>query len=90
MREITLNGKYMKNIPGLHKYLQSELILPDGKGHNLDSLWDCLVEIDFPTHITLVHASEMLDEIYEYGEELVQLFYDVCIENEKLTFTMDL
>ena len=88
MREITLNGKYMTSIPSLHKYLQAELILPEGRGQNLDDLWDCLMTIDFPTHIALVRASAMLDEIYEYGEELVQLFYDICIANKNITFSM--
>ena len=88
MREIMLSGQYMKTPADLHKYIESEMLFPEGSARTMEGLWDELMKIEYPTHITLIHSSAMLDEIYEYGEELVQDFCDTCIENPNLTFTL--
>ncbi len=55
MREITLNGDYLKNPEEAHDYLKEQLELPDYYGKNLDALYDCLTEMD-ETEITIWNA----------------------------------
>ena len=45
MKTVTLALARMQSIRQLHKYLRTELELPDYYGENLDALYDCLTEV---------------------------------------------
>lgn len=48
MKTVTLALARMQSIRQLHKYLRTELELPDYYGENLDALYDCLTEVCEP------------------------------------------
>lgn len=82
MKQIVLDCSRMTGKKALHDYLAQELELPAYYGHNLDALYDCLTEIG-PCHITFLHISE-LKVLGQYGQSLLDVFYDAALENKNL------
>lgn len=84
MKTITLNLNKMTSIPGMHKYLQKALSLPDYYGKNLDALYDCLST--YPEAITVEVPQAIGDSKYlgDYGKQLLLVFQDAAADNEKL------
>ena len=70
-----LDGKLIKKDG--HEYLMEALNLPDYYGKNLDTLYDCLTEID--CDIELINADEV-------DVEILDTFNDAASENEFLNF----
>ena len=56
MKTVTLALARMQSIRQLHKYLRTELELPDYYGENLDALYDCLTEVCEPVILKIPQA----------------------------------
>lgn len=85
MKSVSLDAKKMVEKEKMHDYLAKKFDLPEYYGKNLDALFDCLCEINEPTLIKLKNESA-LDEGTK--ESLIQLFRDVCNENELVKFEL--
>lgn len=84
MKTITLDLNKMTTIPGMHKYLQKALKLPDYYGKNLDALYDCLST--YPEAITVELPQAVGDSKYlgDYGNQLLLVFQDAAEDNPDL------
>lgn len=84
MKTITLDINKMTSIPGMHKYLQRTLRLPDYYGKNLDALYDCLST--YPEALTVEVPEAVGDSKYlgDYGKQLLLVFQDASEDNDNL------
>ena len=85
MKTITLDLKKMTSIPGMHKYLQRVLALPDYYGKNLDALYDCLSTYPEPLTVEVPQAVGESKYLGDYGKQLLQVFQDAAEDNADLT-----
>ena len=85
---IILDGTKMHNINETHKYLSEIMDLPDYYGHNLDALWDMLMEIDKDTEFELINAMNMRISLMGYSERLIDLFMTAEENNSLISFKM--
>ena len=85
MKNVSLDAKKMVEKEKMHDYLAKKFDLPEHYGRNLDALFDCLCEINEPTPIKLKNENA-LDSATK--ESLIQLFHDVCNENELVKFEL--
>lgn len=53
MKEILIDCKGITEKDGLHQLFATALSLPEWCGDNLDALYDCLTDLEEPTHVTL-------------------------------------
>ena len=53
MEEKIIDCTKIKTREDLHRIFRETLSFPDWYGHNLDALYDCLTDIDAPTHLIL-------------------------------------
>lgn len=65
---------------GLHALLARELAFPQWYGNNLDALYDCLTDLEIPTHLTLLHLSQ---------EGFRDTILDAARDNSLLTVTLE-
>ena len=85
MKSVILDAKKMLKKEKMHEYFAKKFDLPEYYGKNLDALFDCLCEINEPTLIKLKNE-KFLDDSAK--ESLIQLFRDVCSENEMVKFEL--
>ena len=85
MKSVILDAKKMLKKEKMHEYFAKKFDLPEYYGRNLDALFDCLCEINEPTLIKLKNE-KFLDDSAK--ESLIQLFRDVCNENEMVKFEL--
>lgn len=85
MKIVILDAKKMLEKEKMHEYFARKFDLPEYYGKNLDALFDCLCEINKPTLIKLKNENALNDSI---KESLIQLFRDVCNENELVKFEL--
>ena len=85
MNSVILDAKKMLKKEKMHEYFVKKFDLPEYYGKNLDALFDCLCEINEPTLIKLKNESALDDGT---KESLIQLFHDVCNENEMVKFEL--
>jgi len=83
MKSVSLDAKKMVEKENMHEYFAKKFDLPEYYGKNLDALFDCLCEINEPTLIKLKNENALDDGT---KESLIQLFRDVCNENELVKF----
>ena len=55
MKEILIDCNGINDKEGLHKLFAASLSLPEWCGDNLDALYDCLTDLEEPTHVTLTN-----------------------------------
>lgn len=89
MNSIILNGEKMITSELCHIYLAEKLDLSEEYASNLDGLWNELMAISEPTSIQIVNTEDLLDNLSDYGDELLQVFEDACSENPDLDITID-
>ena len=65
MKTVTLALARMQSIRQLHKYLRTELELPDYYGENLDALYDCLTEVCEPVILKIPQAVATIIKLLE-------------------------
>lgn len=82
MKEYILDCAMMTDRKEAHRYLASQLQLPEYYGGNLDALNDCLYEL-LPCKITLLNIGA-LSALGEYGETLKSVFFDVSLNTGDL------
>ena len=85
MKSVILDAKKMLEKEKMHEYFAKKFDLSEYYGRNLDALFDCLCEINEPTLIKLKNE-KFLDDSAK--ESLIQLFRDVCNENEMVKFEL--
>ena len=89
MRIIILDGNRMTDKDSLHDYLAHELSLPEYYGQNLDALADCLGEMGSHTHIILANPDSVRSNLGEYGDRLIEVFYESAQRPHGLHFAAD-
>ncbi|WP_459898950.1 barstar family protein [Campylobacter concisus] len=85
MKSVILDAKKMAEKEKMHEYFAKKFDLPEYYGKNLDALYDCLCEINEPTLIKLKNEDALQGGT---KENLIQLFHDVCNENELVKFEL--
>ena len=85
MKSANLDAKRMCEKDKMHDYLAKKFDLPEHYGRNLDALFDCLCEINEPTLIKLKNEDALEASI---KDGLMELFLDVCEENELVKFEL--
>jgi ribonuclease inhibitor len=86
MKNIILDGNKMTSIKQTHKYIKEQFNFPSYYGENLDALWDLLSTISSQTDIELINLNILNENLNEYAENLLDIFYEVSEENNKLSF----
>lgn len=86
MKIVRLNGKKMISIDATHRYLKRMLSFPDYYGNNLDALWDVLSTLSESLLIKLVNRDLLLNNLGQYGCDLIQVFKDADLFNQNLHF----
>ena len=77
-----IDGQYFTDKEQSFTYLQDTLELPPYMGHNLDGLWDVLLDKDY-LEITLINGRLLLDNLGEYGRQFLDLLGDLNFEEDK-------
>lgn len=72
MRRVIIDALDMPDRDAMHLVLKDALNLPPYYGHNLDALWDCLMEIK-PVELYLRHPGLLRDLPNDLGEKLIVL-----------------
>ena len=85
MKSVSLDAKKMLEKEKMHEYFVKKFDLPEYYGKNLDALFDYICEINEPTLIKLKNENALDDGT---KESLIQLFRDVCNENELVKFEL--
>ena len=85
MKIVILDAKKMLEKEKMHEYFAKKFDLPEYYGKNLDALFDCLCEINEPTLIKLKNEDALEASI---KDGLIELFLDVCNENEIVKFEL--
>ncbi|MGY4105548.1 barstar family protein [Ignavigranum ruoffiae] len=75
-----IDGQMMTSREATYEYLIETLQLPDYTGHNLDALWDVLLDLP-DLQITFINARYCLDNLGDYGRDLLDLFGDLNFED---------
>lgn len=88
MNVIILNGNRMSSIKEAHNYIKRKLNFPDYYGGNLDALWDILSTVSKPTSIKLINFHKLRENLGEYSELLLSVFFDADKENDKVSFEL--
>lgn len=77
--EFIIDGQMMENREATYQYLIESLDLPAYTGHNLDALWDVLLDLNH-LQVTFINARYVLDHLGDYGRDLLDLFGDLNFE----------
>ena len=80
MEIIILDGSKMTSKDTAYEYINSTMRFPDYAGKNLDSLHDCLSELNSDVVIVLQGEDEMLENLQEYGEKILKVFRKTALE----------
>lgn len=83
MKSVILNGLYMEEPEHAHQYIKEKLNLPDRYQNNLNTLYDCLNEMQ-NTHIEVFHSTSK----NEYFQEIIQVFKEAGQENDDIIITL--
>ncbi len=86
MKYVVIDGNKINSKEELHEHLSRELTLPEYYGGNLDALFDCLTEIDYPVTFTFEATEELSDELGQYAVNLALVLHDASIANPNIIF----
>ena len=87
---IIIDGKKMTSRRVLHSYLEETLGFPSYYGKNLDALWDLLSTDSRELEILVINFQDLIENLGDYGENLLELLQDVCIENPKIKLEIEM
>lgn len=76
MVKYQLEGRQFFDRERTYDYLIKELHLPAYTGHNLDALWDVLLD-EKNLEIEIIDGRFILDYLGSYGRQLLDLFGDL-------------
>ena len=76
-----LNGLAFTDKEMSFSYLREIFDLPEYTGHNLDALWDVLLDLE-ASDILIYNAREILNQLDDYGLALLNLFGDLHQESD--------
>ena len=87
-----LNGQRMTDPKTTHSYLKQRFNFPDYYGHNLDALHDLMsvYNDEFDLNIVLIHTDDLLKMQPEYGQKLIETFFDIRNSNYKVKLYLDI
>ncbi len=88
MMKIRLDGEKMNTKERAHQYIKCKLNFPEYYGRNLDALWDMLSTYSDPIEIHFLNEYSLIDELGDYGEDLIEVFKDAQRENKNIRFTI--
>lgn len=71
-----LDGRQFLNRERAYEYLIEELSLPSYTGHNLDALWDVIMDKG-NMELEILYGRSILDHLQGYGRQLLDLFGDL-------------
>lgn len=85
-----LDGRFMLNKQQVHDYLSERFNFPDYYGKNLDALYDLMSTYhqEEKLIVLLIYSEFMLDQLGQYGHNLISTFEDAARVNPKLDFRM--
>lgn len=86
MNVYVLNGKMFTTKNEAYSYLKKILSLPTYFSNNLDSLYDCLVDYFQNITIILINQNFLLENLADYGSDIINVFEDVEKNVENFTF----
>lgn len=89
MTQITLDGLEMKSRKQTYRYLKAKFNLPDYFGENLDAFWDLMSVYDREAEISLVNANNLIENLEEYGENIIKLLRELENENKNLSIEIN-
>ncbi len=84
MKIVVLDGRKMTDRETAHIYLKKKLALPEYYGKNLDSLFDCLCEMN-NVQIILTYLPEMKDNLRRYADNIINVFEAAEEKNPKIS-----
>ncbi len=85
MIEIVLDASLMIDKENAHNYIRNKLDVIEYTGNNLDALWDVLSVCDLDLSIIIINHKEVIKLLGEYGESLLETFFDAAIENPNIS-----
>lgn len=83
MREVIIDGNFMKSKEEMHDHLKMKFGLPYYYARNLDSLYQILLKEEDPVNIVLVNKENIA---LGYGDALTLLLKDLCVKNHNYSF----
>ncbi len=86
MNVYIINGKMFKDKKSSYAYLKKILPLASYCSNNLDSLYDCLVDYLQNTTIILINQHTLLENLGEYGQDIICVFEDVAKNIDSFIF----
>ncbi len=81
MKEYTIDCAKFKTIAEAYEYIKKVLGLPQYVSHNLDALWDAILDLD-DVYIIVKNASVIGQYLGEYGLAIIKVFED--LQDEEL------
>lgn len=79
MREIIIDGNFMKTKEEMHDYLKEQFDLPYYYARNLDSFYQILLKEEDPIAVTVINRDSIA---LGYGEAITLLFSDLASKNK--------
>lgn len=86
MIQIELNGRNMKTKEIAHGIIKEKLNAPEYYGKNLDALWDIVMETSQPIQINLINKDDLIENLEDYGKNIITVFQDAEKENKNIKF----
>ena len=86
MIDVRLEGEKMTDEYEAQRHIKKRMDFADDYGMTPDALWDAVVAIDEPTAVALYDKEIMLDNLGDYGYELIDVFEDATKTNHDLIF----
>lgn len=85
MKEFVLDGAAMTSKEAIYQQLSRVFSFPTYFGHNLDAVWDLLMEEDEHIEIHFKHIALLVEHMDDYGEKLVKVFHNLEAINRHYT-----
>lgn len=86
MKEIIIDGDKIESKSEVHELFVKELGFQDYYGNNLDSLADCLDDLDTPVTISYINRDRMKLKFGRFATVLSQVIKLAAKHNSKITY----
>jgi len=86
MKNIIIDGSKMTSRYEAHNYIKDIFLFPDYYGNNLDSLADCLSEINEEINITLINYDEFISYQNNCHKGFLRVFTDISEQYKNIRF----